>query len=283
MAQNQNISKISIITYNTNGLRTQAKRAKIFNALDQNAFCFLQETHSLPGDNWSAEWSGPSLWSCHTNFSAGTGILLPQSAQIQSQVLDAKGRYVLAKITHMEKQCTLCCVYAPDKPYRRPKYWKKLKRQITLFKPTGDTIIAGDFNFVLDPSADREGENPNLPQHVYGNAELSEILDEFRLADTCDSNTIGFTWKSEAKQVKSRLDRVYINLNSVNKIQGATKRYLPYSDHAMLSVSLLETKYFSSLRSNIPGENCSRYSVSPRSQANSKHISVVGRSQNKVP
>jgi len=114
----------------------------------------------------------------------------------------------------MEKQCTLCCVYAPDKPYRRPKYWKKLKRQITLFKPTGDTIIAGDFNFVLDPSADREGENPNLPQHVYGNAELSEILDEFRLADTCDSNTIGFTWKSEAKQVKSRLDRVYINLST---------------------------------------------------------------------
>ena len=236
--ENQPKPKKIFLTYNTNGLRTGDKRDKILNSLDPNAFCFLQETHSLPGDNWQMEWSGPSLWSSHTNFSAGTAILLPKSTQIQQHVLDTEGRYVLAKITHFGKPYTLCCVYAPDKPYQRPKFWTNLKRQISLLKPVGETILAGDFNSVLDPSTDRDGGNPNLPQHTCGNAELEEILDELCLADPCDTQSVGFTWKSEAKHVKSRLDRIYINQDSINRVQGATKRYLPYSDHAMLSLEM---------------------------------------------
>jgi len=231
----------TITTYNTNGLRTTAKRAKIskiLNALDRNAFCLLQETHSFPSDNWHEEWDGPSLWSSYTNFSAGTAILLPKSALIQQHVLDAKGRFVLAKVTHCGKPYTLCCIYAPDKPYQRPKFWAKLKRKILLFKPVGEIIIAGDFNSVQDPSKDREGGNPNLPQHTCGNAELTEIFDEFCLADSCDTQSICFTWKSEAKSVKSRLDRIYVKQDSVNRIQRATKRFLPYSDHAMLSLGI---------------------------------------------
>jgi len=195
--------RIHITTYNTNGLRTGGKRAKIFNALNPNAFCFLQETHSLPGDNWHREWAGPSLWSNYTNFSAGTAILLPKSAQIQHHALDAEGRFVLAKITNLGKPYTLCCIYAPDKPYRRPQFWTRLKRELLRFKPAGEIIIAGDFNSVLDPSKDREGGNPNLPQHTCGNAELVAILDELCLADSCDTQSIGFTWKSEAKRVRS--------------------------------------------------------------------------------
>jgi len=230
----------NIISYNTNGLRTREKRANILNVLDYSAFCFLQETHSLPSDNWQKEWAGLSLWSSHTNFSAGTAILLPRSAKIQNYVLETKGRFVLAKITHHAKPYTLCCVYAPDKPHKRPKFWKKLKREITLFNPVGDFIMAGDFNSVFDPTKDRVGGNPALPQHTCGNAELSDILDGFCLTDSCDSQTIGYTWKSEAKQIQSRLDRIYIDLNSVNKALRATKRFLSYPDHAIVSLGILE-------------------------------------------
>ena len=148
------------------------------------------------------------------------------------------GRFVLAKITHVGKAYTLCCIYAPDKPYQRPKFWRKLKREISLFKPVGDLIFAGDFNSVLDPAVDTEGGNPELAQHTHGNTDLLEIRRIWPCVDTCDSQTIGFTWKSKAKQVKSRLDRVYICQHNVSKIQGITKTFLPYSDHAMVSLDI---------------------------------------------
>lgn len=90
---------LSIISFNTRGLRNITKRKAIFLFLKQfkSDFCFLQECHSTKEDCnfWRSQW-GSDLWMAHgTSNSAGVCILKNRfDGKIVCSNCDPGGHYI---------------------------------------------------------------------------------------------------------------------------------------------------------------------------------------------
>lgn len=84
------MNKISLLSYNVNGLRDEKKRRKIFNYLHEHKFTIvcMQETHSSEEVEkvWSNEWGGKIFFAHGTSNSKGTAILF--NRQIDVEVKD---------------------------------------------------------------------------------------------------------------------------------------------------------------------------------------------------
>jgi len=219
------LSMISIITYNVNGLRGDGKRHQIFNFLKSTKadVFFLQETHKNPRDEWTQEWGGKALWSSGGNHTRGVGLLVnPDSNFVISEFkCDFEGRLIIADMVHQGDHVTLCSIYAPDTPGERPDFFEFLKSELVNFRPRGPLILGGDFNFVINPTSDRVGENIYRPQFIRGRDEFYDIINLFDLFDPFRVRQGGqqggqreYTWSNNAGSIRSRLDRFYAPLDS---------------------------------------------------------------------
>lgn len=94
------MSRIKILSLNTNGIANTIKRRVIFgNFRSQKAkFYLLQETHSTPesGFLWASEWGGRIFHSHGASNSRGVAIMLDRDVDYKmgSVVRDTEGRFV---------------------------------------------------------------------------------------------------------------------------------------------------------------------------------------------
>lgn len=124
-----NLSNISVVTYNVNGLRDSDKRRSIFNYLKatKSHIILLQETHSSPEieNIWSNEWGRKIIFNHGTNFSRGVALLIVKECPITIDTirLDSEGRiliidaqlseqkFVLANKPQMKINLCFSCIY----------------------------------------------------------------------------------------------------------------------------------------------------------------------------
>ena len=123
---------------------------------------FLQETHSDKTIEkiWSSMW-GKKIWFSHGNSQArGVAILFSKniSVMVHNIVTDKNGRYLLLYVTYEKQKFLLVNVYAPNMD--DPQFCEEVCARIKSFTPDY-CIMAGDFNFGLDPMLDRQGSITN--------------------------------------------------------------------------------------------------------------------------
>ena len=174
-----NITKLSVLSLNINGLSKDKKRSKLFEKLiNKNIdIILLQKTHSTKKttNTWEKEWLGKLFWnSGKITKSSGAAILLKQNLNIEiNTTLKDEERTILPLNFTFEKQnFQIINIYVPTKNSEKPKFYKHLKQYINIKE---NVILGGNFNMVEDPLLDRQGGNPNN-NHMLGLEYLLRIF-----------------------------------------------------------------------------------------------------------
>lgn len=165
-------SHLKVATFNVNGLTDKIKRHAIFSYLKKSSIdiYLLQETHSTPRveSTWAAEWapgvayfnSAPSGGSS----SGGVAILFQSSSLIPLDTFsDLAGKIISCKINTITHTIHITNVYAPSGIHNRLAnnyFFENLYPYVTFPHPT---ILAGDFNCVLQPNLDKHPPKPTSP------------------------------------------------------------------------------------------------------------------------
>lgn len=102
--------------------------------------------HGIMGDSPTSRANGVAI-----------GLSIDVRIVLVDRLVDPKGRYLILRGNLQEMECTLANVYCPN---RSPEnYLKEILNKLTNFK-RGSTVLAGDFNFCLDPRMDSMSNAP---------------------------------------------------------------------------------------------------------------------------
>ena len=234
-------NEFSMCTANVNGLRDRGKRQKIFEYFKTSKYdiIFMQEVHITnisEAKIWGREWEGKCFWSFGTANSCGVGIIFRKNLDVQIQKfhLDTSGRYIVVDCSINSCQIKLLNVYAPNNPAARKDFFNQIQYQLY---GNQNIILGGDFN-CIEFDKDKIG---NLNFGKEGKDEIQEIKETFQLKDAYRKkypNNLVYSWQNETKQIKSRIDRIYLSKQLNQDITSI--QYIPWhlSDHSILSIKL---------------------------------------------
>ena len=151
------IEKISIMSMNCRGLSDLKKRRDVMHYIRSKNFSivFLQDTHltasSIP--YFDSLWNGKAYHSCLTSRSRGASILINSNLQYSliAEQASVCGNFQIVACKILDESYLLVSVYGPNED--NPAFYKNLSNIIEQFD-VQYTIVAGDFNFVIDPNSD---------------------------------------------------------------------------------------------------------------------------------
>ncbi len=104
-------------------------------------------------------------------------------------------------------------------------------------------IIAGDFNFYLDPKMDKSDSMSHKYDNYSYRTEIQATLDVFNIADTwraLNSNSRRYTW--HAREKSSHINYLFISEHLLNDINECKINPGLHSDHSILSLELNANK-----------------------------------------
>ena len=233
----------NISTFNCRGLREATNRAKIFEWMRgrNQDIIFMQETHSTKRDEevWEREWGGKIVFSHGERNARGVMILIKKNLELDILDVDKddSGRvlYVVVKLgsAHM----LLVNIYAPNED--DAGFFDTIFQKISSFEE-GNTVVGGDFNLVLDTSADKYGgrvrTNDNAQAMVRKHMDTLGLVDIWRVKHP---NTKQYTWRRRKPSlIQCRLDFILISEELVNIVQESKIGSCFLSDHSIVSLSI---------------------------------------------
>ena len=244
---------LKINSLNVRGLRDKTKRLSIFSHLKKQSkgVTFLQETHSCCETEglWRRDCNGAIYFAHGTTGARGVAILLLQTLQANANILEAdtEGRYIIINATIYDKTYLLCNIYAPTKDHITEQLQFIERLEVVLSKYADqDIVLAGDFNFVLNPKLDKAGGKTETLS-VYGKHIIS-LMDTFNLSDIWrirnpDSKRFTHRQKTKCGIVHSRLDFFLISNNlSYNIIETIISTGL-HTDHSLIEIVIKSEQY----------------------------------------
>ena len=113
------MSKLKIISFNAQGLKSPNKRMKVLNWASKKKFDLMaiQESHFIETDtgSWSNTWPGKILSSEGKNNSRGVTFLISPDLeqQIEGTYKDKEGRWIILDITMKKIRYTIANYYGP--------------------------------------------------------------------------------------------------------------------------------------------------------------------------
>ena len=241
------MNRLSLVSYNVNGLKSDVKRKAIFTRLRSLNYdiIFLQETHChLRRDQkrWSLEWDGQSVWSLGSNRSKGVTVLFNRNSlfNFENLMIDANGRYIVFDLTVMNKKFRMINLYAPNDAYERISFYNKLQTFVVL---EHETLMSGDFNCALETKIDRINCSGNSD---IGHIDLKKMISSFDLEDVYrrrNPEKRAFSWRRGNKA--SRIDYWLISRSLDNQVEYIDYRTCPFSDHQLVELKfrINETKH----------------------------------------
>lgn len=207
----------SFLSLNVRGASMFKKRRIIYTwARRKKAdIVLLQETHSTVDKEkiWKNEWGGRIYFSHGKSNARGVCILIRNGLnfEIEKEVSDNNGRFILLKATLEGEKVFIVNVYAPNDEVKAVDYFKKvnvlLQREgIDAF---GKIVMGGDFNCALNPLLDRSSTSLYTSmKHPLVQA-ISEVMKTFDLQDLWrikNPTLKSFTWSHPTKLQFSRID-----------------------------------------------------------------------------
>ena len=224
--------RLTIATYNVNGLRDSTKCSKVIQwgkTFDVDIF-LLQETflHSPKDyDAFKSKWGGPVFFSPSLSHLSG-GVAIAFNARhnwsISQVKRDSIGRCLSLLCTIHDISFRICNVHAPCHTSERKEY---LDNVISFVNGNYPLILAGDFNCVMENI-----DSSSVSANFTGRAEINDLISLYNLIDVYRSFHplhAGHTWFRKNHNQSSRIDRIYIPNNF--SITDVSTPCLPFSDH----------------------------------------------------
>lgn len=174
----------SIISINTQGLRSDDRRQTAFNFFKRHRhdIIFVQETHWTDEKKSAIEqdWDGDIIFNHGTQNACGVAILINARLDYQLQHLkrNSHGRVLAIELTIDDTTINLVNIYAPPTHLERRSFFQQLE---TFLSDQNENILGGDFNCIADPKIDKLGGNPDARQSA--NKQLLNIMSRFTLYD----------------------------------------------------------------------------------------------------
>ena len=250
---------VSFFSWNVNGLnsirtlfgfrRSKFQHlARILESYEWPKIVFLQETHLN-----SAEFLKNrkktlfNNYECHFNFgrhaSCGTGILIHKSLPFKCNMIQQDtddGRYTIIKGVLYGEVVSLVSVYAPVGNGKYAELRAKLFDKIVDQNLVGISIIAGDFNAVMNKDLDRA----KLTEKTKNNDELinfvntNSLVDVWRVLPTQHLREFSYIGYGE-EGGGSRIDTMFLSSTATSKIESMNYEYqCELSDHRPFSTVL---------------------------------------------
>lgn len=178
---------INFHTLNVRSIAQNKKRKAIFKWLQEKhkGIIFLQETHSVPNNDWDRDWAGNMILAHGTSKSCGVAILISPGitfdlTEVQS---DPEGRYLIIKCILENEAFTLINTYFPTKDHQKEQIKLLEKIQNIVSKNDSESIIwGGDINLVLDINKDKVGGR-NMNDCKSFRMSVKSLLDVYNLED----------------------------------------------------------------------------------------------------
>lgn len=228
---------------NVNGMRDRKKAGNIieFIRLKNLDVIFLQETHSDMNNevDWRLWWGNECVLTHGTNLSAGAAILFSPTTKVR--ILSKKeiepGRLLAVRADINGLFFVFVNIYAPNIGSDRINIFNKLKIFLKQQQVNDLIILGGDWNCTLDPSLDRNGEEPNFqsPTVLANIVKISNFTDSWR-----ENNPMvkQYTWVkvNEGRISAARLDRLYLSNNMKNRVVHTAIIPTYFTDHKLITV-----------------------------------------------
>ena len=230
---------ITFASMNCQGLSNPSKRADTLNFLKSKKYgiYFLQDTHFTNKEEYyiRTQWGFDCIFNNFTSQSRGVAILFNNNFEFQIHNIDRdeQGNKLILDITIEGKRLNLINIYGPNRD--NPDFYTEIS---TFVKDNNNpTILAGDFNLVLDPDIDTKNYvNVNNPK---AREELLNMITECNLVDTwreLNLETFKYTWRKKNTNKQARLDFFLISDCLVMDVTDA--KILPgyKTDHSLISI-----------------------------------------------
>lgn len=236
-----NNSEIKITSWNIRGLNNLVKLKQILGKLKQmkSSVVFLQETHLIKDDigKVTKRWPGQVHYASFTSRARGVMILIHKSIpfQLKGQCIDPSGRYIILNGTILTTQINLINLYAPNED--DPNFYQNLF--LTISSYSGNYVIGGDFNCVLNPSYDRSSGIGNAHQQTQ--RVIEKYMSDLNLTEIwryLNPNKKEFSCFSSTYKTFSRIDYFLISNNLISKVGKCYYDSIILSDHAPITVSI---------------------------------------------
>ena len=233
---------LSVVTMNVNGLKNENKRKEMFVYCKKSKFdiILMQETHCEVETQmiWKNQWGGNIIFSNGTNDERGVAILVNSHRQVEiiSQDRDDNGRLIIVNVKINNKVITIANVYAPNDD--QPSFFMSTVEKIMKME-SGNIIIAGDFNLVLDKNLDSLNRKNN---NVRAKEVLQGFMDEFLMIDIwrqINPDDFTFTWhKKKPSEIYARLDYILVNFALTTEIKNCKIKPSFRSDHSPVEIQM---------------------------------------------
>ena len=250
---------VSFFSWNVNGLNSKRKLFGFNRSKFQHLACllksyewpkivFLQETHLNSAENLKT-WKKTLFkeYECHFNFgrhaSCGTGILIHKSLPFKCSMVQQDtddGRYSIVKGVLYGEVVSLVSLYAPDGNGKRAEMRAKLLDKIVEQNLVGISIIAGDFNAVMNKNLDRANptEKTKTNDELVNFVNTNTLIDVWRALPTQNAREFSFIGYGEESGA-SRIDTMFLSSTAKTKIKSMNyENHCQLSDHRPFTVHL---------------------------------------------
>ena len=237
--------KCSLI--NCNGVRAVKTQPKVrqlcFNALNFDV-TFVTETHLTPDREFvfSKYWSH-QIFLNHNTLKPFNGLLILAKPSVNISILHSStdGRTLITKLQSGESYIIIVLIYAPTRQHRRIRFFRNLLHITgSIPEDSNNIMILGDFNCVQNPSLDRLNQ-------LYRNTHmttLETLLTRYSLVD-CFRQKLptlkSYTYYNHDYSKASKIDQVYLSLDSVYSVRKIQHKRSNFSDHSYINSELSHT------------------------------------------
>jgi exonuclease III len=240
--RNKKRMKLSIITYNTNGLgdRKKLKRLlyKVKPIVEEGGIILLQETHLMDTSYLSSIWKHNFVSNCIKTNSAGVIILYNKEYETLDKYSDEKGRNIIVSIENGDIKFIISNSYFPNDHREGIVFAEEMYLKILEFQhkyPEHLIMAGGDLNVCMT-SYDSLNRNSTtaescLSDTISNNNKVTNISDSYRSIN----KEGGYTWKRG--NCYSRLDYIFVANPLLSRITNASTDWaFESSDHAAVQI-----------------------------------------------
>ena len=205
---------------------------------------FMQEVHCTKKTSklWEQEWgNGKWLVSSDRSNSRGCVIMFKNSKiKVINHFTDHEGRYIIANIVIDEVQYTLCNLYAPNED--SPNFFNSMLTTLEK-RATGNIVIGGDFNLVMNPNLDRKnqiGNNHKAHEILNTFVEVLDLSDVWRIRNPEKRAYTWFKRNPNDTSNASRIDMFLTNTGVANKANKVSITSNCRTDHSMITMEIVD-------------------------------------------
>ena len=231
-----------LLTLNVNGLRCANKTLSFIHWLHSlnHDFICLQELH-FSDDAELLSWfssSGFSIISSPGSVkSAGVAILYRPRFTLSNSWKDDLGRFIMGEFKVNDSVFRVANIYAPNRNPSRNLFFEDIS---SVLDPSVSTLLAGDFNSVLDRSLDRRGSSSFSSSSRESSDVISKLFSDLCVIDAWrhfHPDESSFSWTRPDGAYASRIDLIGCPSDWLPFASASSIFPCPYSDHDVVSLT----------------------------------------------